>query len=312
MKRRLYHPLNAEKEGIRLLLVNPGARQCFSLECFELRQSPAYYALSYTWGAANLGGDILVNERPFRVRANLLQFLERLTEGKVPKQTGISNNEHPLYIWIDQICINQSNLEERGQQVQLMAEIYKHAAEVIVWLGDEKRDFTKAVQLVCLIAERKAKREVLWERLMFGNNPWGDDLWKEYHAQNDLCSKVIRDLHSGGYQPLLSIFYRRYWTRLWALQEFVLAKKLIILFDSLFLDGTTMQYLYQAVAVKERTAMRCLAPPIISLRSVSMNTTGSTHPSIRRSCHLHGFNVLILETEYLEYSDLLRVQLHWW
>jgi hypothetical protein len=258
MKRRFYQPLNAEKEEIRLLLVKPGARLCFSLECFELGQSPAYYALSYTWGPANPGGNILVNERLFRVRANLLEFLERLTEGKIPKQTRISNSEHPLYIWIDQVCINQSNLEERGQQVQLMAEIYKHAAEVIVWLGNEKQDLSKAVQLVCLIAERKAKREVLWEKLMSGNDPWGswgNNQWKEYHAQNDLCNKVMKDLHSGGYQPLFSIFHRRYWTRLWALQEFVLAKKLIILFDSVFLDGDTMQTLYKAIAVKDHDEM---------------------------------------------------------
>ena len=150
--------------------------------------------------------------------------------------------------WYDALCINQSNLEERGQQVQLMAEIYKHAAEVIVWLGNEKRDLSKAVQLARLIAERKAKSEVLWEkRLMSGN-----DLRKEYCAQNDLCNK---DLHSGGFQPLLSIFHRRYWTRLWTLQEFVLAKKLIILFDSMFLDGTTIQNLYKAVAVTDRDEM---------------------------------------------------------
>jgi hypothetical protein len=87
---------------------------------------------------------------------------------------------------------------------------------------------------------------------MSGNDLQRDDLWKEYCTQNDLCNK---DLHSGGFQPLLSIFRRRYWTRLWTLQEFVLAKKLIILFDSMFLDGTTIQNLYKAVAVMDRDEM---------------------------------------------------------
>jgi hypothetical protein len=40
-------------------------------------------------------------------------------------------------IWVDAICIDQSNLEERKQQVQLMAKIYSKAHRVIVWLGRE-------------------------------------------------------------------------------------------------------------------------------------------------------------------------------
>jgi hypothetical protein len=146
---------------------------------------------------------------------------------------------------VDTVCINQSNLEERGQQVQLMANIYKYAAEVIVWFGDEEQDFTKPVQFIGRIAERQVKSEALLKRCLSG-----EDLWKEYSAQKDPCKDVSADL-----QQILSIFHRRYWTRLWALQEFVLAKKLIILFDSTHLDGTAMQSYYNAVAVLDRDKM---------------------------------------------------------
>ena len=43
-------------------------------------------------------------------------------------------------IWIDAICINQSNNEEKSQQVAMMGEIYSGAAEVLVWLGEDAFD----------------------------------------------------------------------------------------------------------------------------------------------------------------------------
>ena len=51
------------------------------------------------------------------------------------------------YFWIDALCINQTDNDEKGQQVRLMREIYASAESVIVWLGEstiytnEARDF---------------------------------------------------------------------------------------------------------------------------------------------------------------------------
>lgn len=38
-------------------------------------------------------------------------------------------------IWIDALCINQEELPEKGRQVAMMKDIYKHANEVRIWLG---------------------------------------------------------------------------------------------------------------------------------------------------------------------------------
>ncbi|KAH9204993.1 heterokaryon incompatibility, partial [Leptodontidium sp. 2 PMI_412] len=40
-----------------------------------------------------------------------------------------------LTIWIDAICINQQDIEEKSKQIQLMEEIYSWSERVIVWLG---------------------------------------------------------------------------------------------------------------------------------------------------------------------------------
>ena len=39
-------------------------------------------------------------------------------------------------MWIDAICINQEDDNEKGRQVQSMAKIYAYANRVIVWLGE--------------------------------------------------------------------------------------------------------------------------------------------------------------------------------
>ena len=89
-----------------------------------------YRALSYIWGPPAPTLKIYINNRPFAVRRNLYKFIQKYLE-KLRR-----NSTEPDYLWIDQICINQSNVNERNQQVRLMSEVYREARCVIVWLGD--------------------------------------------------------------------------------------------------------------------------------------------------------------------------------
>lgn len=43
------------------------------------------------------------------------------------------------YLWIDAICINQDDIAEKNSQVAMMAEIYKKATRVNIWLGESNR-----------------------------------------------------------------------------------------------------------------------------------------------------------------------------
>jgi hypothetical protein len=40
-------------------------------------------------------------------------------------------------MWIDAVCIDQGNNEEKTQQVGIMKEIYRCATQVLIWLGKE-------------------------------------------------------------------------------------------------------------------------------------------------------------------------------
>jgi hypothetical protein len=86
---------------------------------------PAYVALSYAWGRQERFDDIDLNGSRFPVGKNLWQFLHHMR----------LRDKH-ITLWIDAICINQSNVKERNHQVQMMRQIYSNAQSVSVWLGE--------------------------------------------------------------------------------------------------------------------------------------------------------------------------------
>ncbi|KAK0899812.1 hypothetical protein LTR91_025189 [Friedmanniomyces endolithicus] len=85
-----------------------------------------YRCLSYCWGATtDRNVAILLNGFRFAVTENLHNALQCIRK---------ANTE--VRIWVDQICINQSDYDERAHQVSIMKHIFSKA-KVVVWLGEE-------------------------------------------------------------------------------------------------------------------------------------------------------------------------------
>lgn len=94
----------------------------------------AYEALSYTWGDITLTHRILLSgeddsgtivaARSFQVGANAFDALRELRL-----------RDKPLILWVDAICIDQSNVEEKNAQVAMMSTIYRNSHRVLLWLG---------------------------------------------------------------------------------------------------------------------------------------------------------------------------------
>jgi hypothetical protein len=72
---------------------------------------------------------IFVNDKEFKIGENLFQALRHLRQPSASRM-----------LWIDAICINQSDISERNQQVQQMADVYTRAHRVIAWIGLETED----------------------------------------------------------------------------------------------------------------------------------------------------------------------------
>ncbi|PTB65723.1 hypothetical protein BBK36DRAFT_1121167 [Trichoderma citrinoviride] len=121
---------NLEPGFFRLILLSPGQWddeiRCTLIPFNRFRDTyPPYKALSYVWGRwSRTPPKIRVNGRNVKVTTNLAVALRHLRHGEVD-----------MALWIDALCIDQSNTEERSSQVAQMRDIYSTAVEVIMFLG---------------------------------------------------------------------------------------------------------------------------------------------------------------------------------
>ncbi|KAH9206405.1 heterokaryon incompatibility protein-domain-containing protein, partial [Leptodontidium sp. 2 PMI_412] len=90
----------------------------------KLADKPVYEAISYTWGTSNEEREVSINGRPFVTSTSTYDTLY-----------GRSSMFRSRVLWIDYICIDQTNNLEKGSQVNMMTEIYESATRVVVWLG---------------------------------------------------------------------------------------------------------------------------------------------------------------------------------
>lgn len=127
-----YQPLNPGRH-IRLLSVRSNAvdgSPHFQLHHYELDDAPLYQTLSYTWGPGArdhplpiyTGGPSFHSLKITLTLHSALPFLvKECTTG---------------FLWIDQICIDQEDVQERNSQVAMMSDIYSRAVSCLVWLGE--------------------------------------------------------------------------------------------------------------------------------------------------------------------------------
>ncbi|KAK4098417.1 HET-domain-containing protein [Parathielavia hyrcaniae] len=124
-----YRPLEHMDQEIRLLVVKPGrydeaVHACFahtSLSGNPSSQQIQFDALSYCWGDSPERVNIALDTNtmgtvPLNISGTVARAIRRLR-----------SPDTPLRIWIDAICINQTDMDERSQQVRIMGTIYSRA-----------------------------------------------------------------------------------------------------------------------------------------------------------------------------------------
>lgn len=185
--------LDTEQSQIRLLTVLAGTRDeplLCKLQTVNVAEGREYEALSYAWGTPTMPHSISVNGKAFCVGDNLFQALMHLR---------LSDTNRVL--WVDAICINQSNISERNHQVRQMAEIYSRATRVVAWLGlstvssQLAMGFLREMYLGGSFVRQELKLDRRWEDV------------------NKLCQ-------------------REYWKRLWIIQEICLAATVTVMCGS--------------------------------------------------------------------------------
>lgn len=226
---RLYEPLG--ERHVRLLRIDsfvhtePRSQICCRLEVYELanRATPSFTALSYTWGPPHPDTStlcnapwseekrILCNGEEVEVKENLYNFLH-----EYGKQHSASFQHDCL--WIDALCINQSDTIEKNSQVRLMAQIYRAASRVIVWLGPGDSSGDLSLDLIAgLVAISDREKRQLHPRDVRVDHP------------NYL-------LNLDHWLSLIHLFQRTWFDRVWVIQEVVLARLSIVWCGSRFIS----------------------------------------------------------------------------
>jgi len=257
-----YSPLRS-KNNIRLLMIEPPKKtlstgfglldpiRCTMLE-FPLSSAPPYNALSYTWREDDLIMDLARGGRsllfypflglfdpkrwlkfPLGFGFKWIDLAVNWAIEKIANAVDASNNQdrglrlvlcdgkaihvthnlhgalrvlsrlQPGYWWIDQLCINQEDIQERNAQVALMGQLYRNASKVVLWLGDETRMESRAAQGLHFVAAiTDDVEEIFMSSVSFF----------EPSKMPDLVG-------------LIGFFSRAWFTRLWIVQEFAVAKE---------------------------------------------------------------------------------------
>ncbi|KAL6353887.1 hypothetical protein LRP88_12882 [Fusarium phalaenopsidis] len=141
-----------------------------------------------------------------------------ITPSLVNALRAIRDDVSRIAIWVDQICINQADIDERSSQVALMDRIYTNASYVQIWIGDDTQDMSvsKAFDLsrhLGLFGSHLHKE--------FGPSHRVGD----YEVDDQTCRKygipMLQEAMSE-YATLVSLICRPWFSRSWIVQEVAL------------------------------------------------------------------------------------------
>jgi len=173
----------SENDSIRLLLLQPALSSSTQIRCSLIHTTLSacaydivdhYIALSYAWGSTTKPNTIWIDDLSVNVTANLYSALQ-----------DIRDKERVIRLWIDAVCIDQENDDEKAVQISMMPDIYRLARVTVIYLGpfdDGAEEMLSApasgqnhnmVQIAMLFLGKEWFRRVwVFQELVFSREPW--------------------------------------------------------------------------------------------------------------------------------------------
>ncbi|TGO50903.1 hypothetical protein BCON_0173g00020 [Botryotinia convoluta] len=212
----VYTDLTSPKDTIRLVKMLSISQDlwppiCVSTKTVNFRDGARYATLSYTWSNAH---GIFSSEEVAKAdtRHDIpISMLGRFPDRACP----------PEEFWIDAICINQNNDEEKNSQVSVMGDIYTHSQKTWIWLGESDVFSEPALELL----------------FTMGNNTSGQ-AWTLFRRKASLDPEDflreldLPDIFSWKWFAFFAFFQRQWFRRSWVIQEAVLSSQIDVLYGS--------------------------------------------------------------------------------
>ena len=168
-----------------------------------------YAALSYSWAPELPTSIIICNDAPVEISLNLYDAIIAL-RGTQPAQN----------LWVDKICINQDDTNEKSQQVGLMREIYGLSKPTIIWLGTAWEDIERTFNT---IKPLKAALQTVRDA-QYSGNYGSHGSWAALKESFSLPAPGSSELQ--GFNTLLA---RGWFSRGWCFQEAILGETATVL-----------------------------------------------------------------------------------
>jgi hypothetical protein len=225
-------PLPLDGLSFRIAILSPGSLDDIlhmTLEVRSLEDSDLdYEAISYCWsqGIGNTIEDtwdfeVKCDEGTINVPRNLGRALRRLRY-----------RDRQRRLWMDSVCIDQQNIEEKNCQVARMGQIFATATRVVVWLGEEDENTESAYKTI-----------ELWAKA--GSVLARQDQAKIRQALLPRTKQVCEVAGLGRVsrneiQAMADLLQRAWFERAWVYQESVLARETLVNTGSLEIAGITI------------------------------------------------------------------------
>ncbi|KIW08198.1 uncharacterized protein PV09_01128 [Verruconis gallopava] len=193
-----------DRFATRFLMLHPGDDEShiqITLEVGSLQSCSPYDALSYTWGD-KIYHAIECNGKMLRIQENAWLALHALRRPNEVRK-----------LWVDAICINQDDTDERSRQVLLMRQIFQQATIVIVWLGPESSGTKNVFDLLGTLSKARASEELEKQSQPF--------------TTQDLLTARLPGRTEQAWTDLDMFYWQTWFTRVWIIQEMAVAQTII-------------------------------------------------------------------------------------
>jgi Heterokaryon incompatibility protein (HET) len=195
-----------------------------------------YIALSYAWGDFDISHTIKCDGQDLAVSKTLYSAIICLSK-KVPIDDP-KRKIPEVSVWIDAICINQSDVVEKANQVRMMKTIYGQAVAVLGWLGEEEEADRRSLEFMRKIVrtleiqdkyqdhtEATVADDEVELQPASGSSPAvvADPEYSAIFADSRLPLD-LPDADSSEWDDFLHLIEKPWFSRVWIIQEFVAAK----------------------------------------------------------------------------------------
>ncbi|RYC57312.1 hypothetical protein CHU98_g8895 [Xylaria longipes] len=213
-------PIDSSRGQIRLLEIAPGRvsepiRCSYQIASFD--ENVPYQTLSYVWGAMQGNRTITVEGTVAELTDNLFDAL-----------TCIRHETEPRHLWVDALCINQQDNEEKMAQVNMMHRIYSRCVQCNMWMGNIDAAAIGTTEAEALNAAKGALGAV---RVLAGEEPGS-------HLPPHLAN---RDEIIVAGKALKALMHTQWWSRIWTVQEATSPRNSTVLWGPLSIPWSLMR-----------------------------------------------------------------------